>query len=456
MYRFALDYLKEWKDKKPRKPIVIRGARQVGKSFLVEMFAKEGFENFVKIDFEKMRDIAPLFESKSPKTILPLLEAKCNAGIRPGKTLLFLDEIQAAPDVFAALRYFYEEMPALHVIAAGSLLEFILAEHEFSMPVGRIEYLHLGPMQFEEFLMAVQREKLREVLCHYKIGETIHSSIHGDLLRLVKQYLVIGGMPEAVSVFSKTNSFRECEAIQQSILSTYRDDFNKYSKRANPRRLEKVFNKVPQMVGDKFKYSQVDHEEKSRDLGMSLHMLSLARVATPVYHSSANGVPLRAERDESKFKVLFLDVGLLCRSCGLGISEFERTPDVMMINAGAVCEQFIGQHLLYARPFYDESEIFYWVREKKTSNAEVDYLISIGPNIIPVEVKSGKSGTLKSLQVFLCEKRRDFGLRFNSDLPSLVNTATSLPGGNNRPFKLLSLPLYLVGQTKRLCRATFP
>ena len=165
MYRFALDYLKEWKNKQPRKPLVIRGARQVGKSFLVEMFAKEAFEKFVKIDFEKMRDIVPLFESKSPKTILPLLEAKFNTDILPGKTLLFLDEIQAAPDVFAAIRYFYEELPALHVIAAGSLLEFILAEHEFSMPVGRIEYLHLGSMQFEEFLIAVGREKLREVLC---------------------------------------------------------------------------------------------------------------------------------------------------------------------------------------------------------------------------------------------------------------------------------------------------
>ncbi|MBI2336789.1 MAG: ATP-binding protein [Deltaproteobacteria bacterium] len=451
MYRFALDYLKEWKNKKTRKPLVIRGARQVGKSFLVEMFSKEAFENFVKIDFEKMRDIAPLFESKSPKTIIPLLEVKFNTSILPGKTLLFLDEIQAAPDVFATIRYFYEDMPALHVIAAGSLLEFILAEHEFSMPVGRIEYLHLGPMQFEEFLMAVQREKLRESLCRYKIGEIIHSSIHGDLLRLLKQYLVIGGMPEVVSVFSKTNSFRECEAVQQSIISTYRDDFNKYSKRANPRRLEKIFSKVPQMVGNKFKYSRVDHEEKSRDLRASLQMLSMARVAIPVYHSSANGVPLRAEMDESKFKVLFLDVGLLCRSCGLSISEFERTPDVMMINAGAVCEQFIGQHLLYSRQFYDESEIFYWIREKKTSNAEVDYLISIGPNIIPVEVKSGKSGTLKSLQVFLCEKKRDFGLRFSSNLPSLVSTVTSLPDGNNRPFKLLSLPLYMVGQTKRLC-----
>lgn len=451
MYRFALDHLKEWKEKGTRKPLVIRGARQVGKSFLVEMFAKEAFENLVKIDFEKMPDMSSLFRSKSPGTIIPLIEAKFNANIKLGKTLLFLDEIQAAPEVFAAIRYFYEDLPALHVIAAGSLLEFVLKEHEFAMPVGRIEYMHLGPMQFEEFLIAAQKEKLRQYLCNYKLGEDVPSSIHDEFMQLVKRFLVTGGMPEAVSVFLNSNSYRECESVQQSIISTYRDDFNKYAKRADPRRLEKIFNKVPQMVGQKFKYSQIDREERSRDLKAALDMLSLAKVVSCVYHSSANGVPLRAEMDDSTFKVLFLDVGLLNRSCGLGISEFEGVPDIMTVNAGAVCEQFVGQHLMYPQRFFEEPELFYWVREKKISNAEVDYLLSIGTDIVPVEVKAGKSGTLKSLQVFLCEKERGVGLRFNSDLPSVVNTMTSLPTGNNRPFKLISLPFYMIGQAKRLC-----
>lgn len=455
MYRFALDYLKEWKEKSIRKPLVIRGARQVGKSFLVEMFAKEAFENLVKIDLEKMPDMASLFRSRSPSTILPLLEARFNADIKLGKTLLFLDEIQASPEVFATIRYFYEELPTLHVIAAGSLLEFVLKEHEFSMPVGRIEYMHIGPMQFEEFLIAAQKEKLRQYLCDYKLGEDIPSSIHDELMQMVKQFLMIGGMPEAVSVFLSSNSYRECESVQQSIISTYRDDFNKYAKRADPRRLEKVFNKVPQMVGQKFKYSQIDREERSRDLKVALDLLSMARVVSPVHHSSANGVPLRAEMDDSRFKVLFLDVGLLNHSCGLGISEFEGVLDIMTVNAGAVCEQFVGQHLMYLQQFFEEPELFYWVREKKISNAEVDYLLSIGTDIVPVEVKAGKSGTLKSLQVFLCEKKRGIGLRFNSDLPSLMNTMTSLPTGNNRPFKLLSLPLYMIGQTKRICSSLY-
>lgn len=450
MYRFAMDYLNEWKEKETRKPLVIRGARQVGKSFLVEAFAKEMFENFVKIDFEKMPDMNLLFKSKSPDIIISLIETKFDTDIRIGKTLLFLDEIQAAPDVFAAIRYFYEEMPGLHVIAAGSLLEFILAEHEFSMPVGRIEYMHLGPMQFEEFLIAARREKLRNYLCDYKIGEEIPIPIHSEFIQLLKRYMVVGGMPESVSVFSKSNSYRECATVQESIISTYRNDFNKYVRRANPRRLEKVFNKVPQMVGQKFKYSQIDREEKSRDLQMALNMLSLARVVIPVHHSSANGVPLRAEMDDSKFKVIFLDVGLLCRSMGLDISEFESVSDMTVINSGSVCEQFAGQHLLYSHQFFEEPELFYWVREKQTSNAEVDYLCQIGMDILPVEVKSGKTGTLKSLQVFLFEKKRGVGLRFNTDRPSLMNATTSLPSSDNRPFKLLSLPLYMIGQTKRL------
>ena len=157
MYRMALDYLKEWKDRATRKPLVIRGARQVGKSFLVRLMAREAFANLLEINFERMPDVVSLFASKAPRTILPLLEARFNVSIEPGKTLLFLDEIQAAPEVFAALRYFQEEMPELHVIAAGSLLEFVLQEHTFSMPVGRIEYLHLGPMSFELGLMKAAR-----------------------------------------------------------------------------------------------------------------------------------------------------------------------------------------------------------------------------------------------------------------------------------------------------------
>jgi predicted AAA+ superfamily ATPase len=447
----ASDYLKEWKGRATRKPLVIRGARQVGKSFLVRSLADESFSNRVEINFERMPDAASLFASKAPRTILPLLEARFNTPIEPGKTLLFLDEIQAAPEVFAALRYFHEETPDLHVVAAGSLLEFVLQEHSFSMPVGRIEYLHLGPMNFEEFLLARGREKLRRRLTSFAWPQVIPEGLHVELMDLVREYCVVGGMPEAVAAFARNGSFKDCEQVQESVLSTYRDDFAKYGARAKHGRIEKVFSKIPRLVGRKFMYSQVDREERARDLGSALQLLCLARVAHRVEHSHGNGVPLGAEADDRTFKVLFLDVGLLCRSCGLNVIDLKETADLTLVNAGAVSEQLVGQHLLLSEAFFVEPALHCWMRDKPNSSAEVDYLMALGPRVIPVEVKAGATGRLKSLQLFLSEKNRGFALRFNGGVPSLLDARTSPAGVGARPFKLLSLPFYLLGQARRLC-----
>lgn len=453
MNRDALQYLVEWKTRSTRKPLVIRGARQVGKSFLVRLLAQTSFANIVEINFERMPDVASLFASKAPRTILPLLEARFEMPITGGQTLLFLDEIQAAPEVFAVLRYFQEELPDLHVIAAGSLLEFVLQEHSFSMPVGRIEYLHLGPMTFEEFLVAIGREKLQLWLTHYNVNEVVPEGLHRELLGLLRQYCVVGGMPEAVAAFARNGSYQECAQVQQSILSTYRDDFAKYASRAKHRRVEKVFARIPQLVGRKFMFSHVDPEERARELGVALQLLSLARVVHPVKHTHGNGVPLGAEADDRTFKVLFLDVGLLCRACGLRVLDIEKALDLTLINSGAVCEQLVGQHLLMSGAFYDEPGLYCWIRDKPNSSAEVDYLMALGPQVIPVEVKAGATGRLKSLHLFLSEKHQSFGLRLNSDVPSLLETQTSTVGGSNQPFRLLSLPLYLIGQARRLCAA---
>jgi hypothetical protein len=205
------------------------------------------------------------------------------------------------------------------------------------------------------------------------------------------------------------------------------------------------------LAGRKFKYSGIDREERSRELGRALDLLCLARVAHRVRHTAANGVPLGAEVDDRSFKVLFMDVGLLCRSCGLSVLDTEEAADPMRINSGAVAEQFVGQHLLHAGEPYAEPGLHCWMREKSQSSAEVDYVIPVGGKVVPVEVKAGRTGALKSLHVFLREKGRDFGLRFNTDGPSLLEAETSLADGGNRPFRLLSLPLYMAGQTLRLC-----
>ncbi len=202
MKRDAIEFLRNWKHKPSRKPLVIRGARQVGKSWLARLFSREAFENSVEINFENEPDAASFFTYADPAETVRLLQVRYNTEIRPGHTLLFLDQIQSAPAIFAKLRYFYEKLPALHVMAAGSLLDFILEDHAFSMPVGRIEYLHLGPMSFQEFLSACSQSGLLKFLKTYSINDDLPAEIHYRLVDLLKKYFAIGGMPESQSVFT--------------------------------------------------------------------------------------------------------------------------------------------------------------------------------------------------------------------------------------------------------------
>lgn len=449
MYRSALKYLGEWKLRPRRKPLVIRGARQVGKSYLVSMFAKLNFSNFIEINFEKDSGALSLFAG-TPEKAIKLLELKHNKSIDIKNTLIFLDEIQAAPEVFAKLRYFYEDLPRLHIIAAGSLLEFILEDHTFSMPVGRIEYLHLGPMTFEEFLVANGKNLLNEFIQNYQISDDLSDFIHDDLVSWFKTYLVIGGMPEAVLAYSDTNSFHESEIVKSSILETYEDDFNKYGPRINHMRLLNVFKKIPLMVSEKFKYVNVDRNMRAKDVEKALHMLELAKIACKVRHSACNGVPLGSQVNEKKFKLLFLDVGLMSSACGMSMIDIENAEDLMLANSGRLCEQFAGQHLLYFDEYYKRPELYYWVREAKSSSAEVDYVITSGSRVIPVEIKAGKTGRLKSLHQFVNEKGFDLAVRISLAKPSCFLDSNKLPGGRCVEYRLLSIPFYLIGQIRRL------
>lgn len=447
--RSALQYLNDWKDKKNRKPLVIRGARQVGKSYLVGIFAEAAQLDLLEINLELHDDYKDCFSSKDPQQIITLLELKAAQKITPGKTLLFLDEIQAAPEILTSLRYFYELLPQLHVICAVSLLEFILEEHSFSMPVGRIEYLYLGPLTFKEFLDGIGKGRLTEFIEQYRVQDEFPAVIHAELMKLFRIYCAIGGMPEAIQTYKDSGSMLEVDSVKQSILLTYRDDFNKYGGRVKHTRLQKVFQKLPLQVGQKLKYVNLDQNEKSSELKKALHLLALAKVYTPVYHTAANGVPLRAESNEKMQKPLFLDVGLLVAACGMSYADIVEVDDVKLVNSGSICEQFIGQHLLDSRHYFEEPELFYWCREKRQSSSEVDYLQAYGKAIFPVEVKAGKSGTLKSLQIFMKEKGSPFGVRFNADRPSHHDADFSLPDTPGT-FRLLSIPLYMVEELQRI------
>ncbi|MCK5229246.1 MAG: ATP-binding protein, partial [Desulfobulbaceae bacterium] len=366
MYRKALHDLIDWKDRPSRKPLIIRGARQVGKTWLIREFAGR-FDNLVEINFDKHPEKAQLFAGRDINRCLQLLQIDSDTEIVPGKSLLFLDEIQAAPELLPLLRYFYEERPDLHVIAAGSLLEFLLADHDFSMPVGRVEYLHLGPMDMEEFLLALGQERMVNFLKDYSLDDPIPESIHLSLLNSLKLFWIIGGMPAGVAWYG--NSGKLAEAIREHaiILQTYEDDFSKYRKRVYPQRLRKVFRRIPALVGGKLKYVRLDPEERSRELADSLHLLEMARVIYRVRHSAGNGVPLGAEAKERDFKPLFLDTGLVSTSLGLSLPGLEMADDLLMVNNGALAEQFIGQHLLYGGPSYEKPQLFYWNREQKSS-----------------------------------------------------------------------------------------
>lgn len=462
--RKEISYLKTWISQARRKPLIIRGARQVGKSTLVKVFAEQGGHDLLEINFERNPEYRKAFSSNDPGTIVQTLGLLMGRSVDPSTCLLFLDEIQVAPEALVALRYFYEEMPELAIVCAGSLLEFTLADAQFSMPVGRVEYLYLGPLQFEDFVVAMGQPLLVDYLTGINLKaiqqQALSDPVHQKLLAQLKQYFVVGGMPEAVVAFVETNDFIQVSRVQQSIVATYRDDFNKYGNiyggdRVSGKRelVPLVFDKLPTLVGRKLKYADISRDHRSADLSQALNQLCLARVSQRIYHTSANGVPLSAEQNTRFFKMLFMDVGLMCAA--LKLSALDLKGDLTLVNNGAIAEQFIGQHLLHREPWFMGPELHYWAREKRGAAAEVDYVLSAGQQVFPVEVKAGTTGSLKSLQQFLAEKNSHFACRFNADTPSLLKARPTMTSQAALSFDLLSLPMYMVGQQQRLVAEYF-
>lgn len=441
--------MKLWKERSNRRPLIVRGARQVGKTYLVRQFGQSEFDNIVEYNFDLDPEKSRLFESADIKEIVNLISIDKGDRITPGRTLLFLDEIQAVPEIFAKLRYFYELLPELHVIAAGSLLDFALTEHEYSMPVGRIEYLFMGPLTFEEFLLANDETELLQYLNNYTLGALLHPTIHKTLLKYQNHFIFTGGMPGAVMAYL-SGDYNDVMFEHRLVLQTFIDDFSKYNRRVNSNSLSTVFRKVPQLLGHKIKYSRISPHEKAKDLHTALSLLSMAGIVHFIFHTSCNGIPLEAEQNEKVFKALFLDIGLVLSSLNLTLVDVESAADTMMINKGALAEQFIGQHLLFQNRFHDPPALHYWTRLKTGATSELDYVISHNAEICPVEVKAGKTGTLKSLQVFVSLKKPRLAVRFNTDIPSITKARTSIPRIENTEYSLLSLPLYMVDQLPRI------
>ena len=394
MKRFIDQELRKWKEARRRKPLIVRGARQVGKTYSVRQFGKSCFDTLAVVNLERNPDWHRVFDSNlHPKRICADLEILLQQKIVPGKTLLFIDEIQACPRAITALRYFYEELPDLHVIAAGSLLEF--AMKNISFPVGRVQFSRLHPLCFSEYLQAIGNNEAANIVLGFPqtVSQTIHEFLCGELRR----YFFVGGMPESVLAYVETGSMRESFEVQAEICDTYQLDFSKYNPHADKHCLNAVLTTVAQSVGQQIKYSRLADGYSNPTLKKAFNLLCLANVIRKMPSVDPSRVPLGATAAINIFKALMVDIGLMRHLTGMPVDVEYGKADLLNIYRGAMAEQFVGQEMVLSQ----KEDLYYWSRRAKSSSAEVDYVAVIDGRIHPVEVKSGASGRLKSLHLFL-------------------------------------------------------
>src|SRR3972149_98809 len=339
MKRDLLQELASWKKSPLRKPLILRGARQVGKSWLINEFGKT-FKSFVKIDFDKDQKAKLLFTAKNKASdLLTDLEIYAKQKITPTETLLFIDEIQECPQAIHMLRQFKEDLPKLHVIVAGSLLDFIL--EKIGMPVGRVQFMYLYPLSFGEFLTAISRDDIRSHI----LTSNISPGIHEQILELLKTYMWLGGMPAVVDAWINHQKFTLCQELQDEIISAYTQDFYKYAKYKNIEYVTKIFEAIPAQLGKKFKFANVDNEIRSMYLKEALTLLSKAGIAHLCFHSASFEQPLGGSQDEKKFKVYFFDIGLAQRMLGLVLENWQ-IKSLQVQTLGGIAEQFVAQELI--------------------------------------------------------------------------------------------------------------
>lgn len=444
--------LQEWLTKNDRKPLVIRGLRQVGKTTSVREFARRASLDLMEINIESHLYLDEIFASNNHQRIFLELQAITKKNIT-SNTLLFLDEIQTSPAALNSLRYLLEHRPQLPIIATGSLLEFSLnTTKKYSMPVGRVEYAYMFPLRFDEFLLAKGENFLFQILNEVRSIDSISESSHQELWSLMREYFVIGGMPQAIQTYLTSNfNFSAVYKIQDDLITSFIDDFGKYAGLEELMLIRKIFSKIPHNIGKKVKYVNLEKEAKAIKVQNGLALLEKALLITKVKHSDGNGIPLAAESDDSVFKLIFADIGLLNRLLGLDLKNILDLSKEQLINEGPWAEQFVGQELLSSNMNKKEL-LFYWLREKKQGNAEVNYLIPKGLQIIPTQIKSGKDGSLKSMHLFVALKGSKVGYRLDANPPSVQNVKVNIKTGTDVEtvsYKLESYPLYMASRIAR-------
>lgn len=426
MKRTIDQHLLEWKSSPDRKVLVLRGARQVGKTYAVRKLGKT-FPHFLEINFEENKDICSFFEhSLSPHALLEKLSAFFSVPITPSKTLLFFDEIQSCPNALSALRFFHEKIPTLHVIAAGSLLEFALSEIA-SYGVGRLNYLYMFPLTFDEFLIATSNQSLLALLNKHDITTPLDNVFHRKLLDAFKTYQIIGGMPAVVSHYVKNTDLLACQRLLDELIQSFEEDFAKYKYKSPVNRIKEVFQSVMMQAGGKFKYSNIETGSSAPMLKDALDLLIMAGLAYKIYHTSAQGIPLGAQIKQNHFKVISFDIGIHQRMLGLNLSEHLLAQSFNQVNKGNLAEIYVGQQLIALHSIHKPFSVFYWHRESQSSNAEIDYLIASNETLIPIEVKAGTKGQMQSMHIFMEERHCLRGIRVSMENFSNYDRIQTIP-----------------------------
>lgn len=393
----------EWKDSPRRKPLLIRGARQVGKSTAVRQLGRR-FDYYAEVNLEKQPMLRDLFsENVDVRKTCEKISGMLSVPIVPGRTLLFIDEIQTSREAIMSLRYFKEDYSELHVIAAGSLLEFALDELP-SFAVGRIRSVYMYPFSFDEFLMAQGLHVAVDFKSKASHGNPLPQMSHLDFVDQLRSFYLVGGMPAAVAEWVDTRSYMEVARVHRDIIDTYQDDFAKYKKRVSPVVLRQVLRSVALQAGGKFVCSQAIPDAKSTVVKDALHLLSLAGLVHPVVHSACNGLPLGAEANHRYAKYLFFDLGVMQTMLDNPASATLSASATDFVNKGGASEMFAGIEIIKYHDCFSRSELYYWQSLTSGSQAEVDYVLPIGGRVLPVEVKASTQGSMQSLWIFMRER----------------------------------------------------